>query len=128
MHSMIQFKPAHYIKSEFEVQFVGEQGVDGGGLRREFITIILQRIFNPNFGLFRLSDNGLSIQPNSESMFIPDHLQLFRFAGRILALALFHSYEINVEFTISLVKHMLKQTLYINDLQDIDSELTNRLL
>lgn len=34
-----------------------EDGIDGGGLLKEFLTKITERIFDPQFGFFKESDS-----------------------------------------------------------------------
>jgi E3 ubiquitin-protein ligase HUWE1 len=69
----------------FSITFQGEAGIDDGGLRREFYSLVAEKLFNPDFGLFKLSGNGQSIQPSPQSRLIPYHLKLFEFCGIILA-------------------------------------------
>ena len=45
-------------------------------------------IFDPNYGLFKLSSNKVSIYPSPLSFLIPNQLQEFRMAGRLLGKAL----------------------------------------
>ena len=56
-----------------------------GGLRREFYSLIAKELFDPQFGLFRLSENKLSIQPNPLASIVPNYLLYFEFAGLMLA-------------------------------------------
>ena len=56
-----------------------------GGLTREFFTLISSELFDPNKGLFKLSGNGLSIQPAPDSMIVPNDLKLFELAGIVVA-------------------------------------------
>ena len=50
---------------------------------------------------------GATFQPNSHSDVNPDHLSYFKFAGRTMALALYHQQLLNVYFTRSFYKHIL---------------------
>ncbi len=50
---------------------------------------------------------GATFQPNSLSDVNPDHLSYFRFAGRLMGLALYHKQLLNVYFTRSFYKHIL---------------------
>ena len=50
---------------------------------------------------------GATFQPNSHSDVNPDHLSYFRFAGRMMALAIYHKQLLNVYFTRSFYKHIL---------------------
>ena len=50
---------------------------------------------------------GSTFQPNSHSDVNPDHLSYFRFAGRLMGLAIFHQQLLSVYFTRSFYKHIL---------------------
>ena len=50
---------------------------------------------------------GATFQPNSLSDVNPDHLSYFRFAGRMMGLAIHHKQLLNVYFTRSFYKHIL---------------------
>ena len=40
------------------VTFEGEEAVDAGGVRREWLTILAKEMFNPNYMLFTLAKNA----------------------------------------------------------------------
>ena len=40
------------IKKSLKVQFVNEEGIDAGGLRKEWFLLLAREIFDPNFGRF----------------------------------------------------------------------------
>jgi len=40
------------LKKQLVVEFVGEQGIDEGGVSKEFFQLIVEEIFNPAFGMF----------------------------------------------------------------------------
>ena len=58
------------------------------------------------FFLFYLF-SGATFQPNCNSWVNPDHLHYFRFAGRIMGLALYHKQLLDAYFTRSFYKHIL---------------------
>ena len=70
--------------------------------------------------LFKPSSDGCTVQPNSESYVNPDHLNFFRFAGRLIGLALYYHQLIDVHFTRSFYKHMLGIRVSYNDVASID--------
>lgn len=52
----------------FRFKFVGEEGLDAGGLAREWFTLVGKELFNPDFGLFSYTGVGgevVMINPNS---------------------------------------------------------------
>ena len=38
------------LKKQLFVEFEGEQGVDEGGVSKEFFQLIVEELFNPDFG------------------------------------------------------------------------------
>lgn len=76
----------------FEITFIGEQGLDWGGLRREWFELVCSSLFDPENELFHCFKNdkqGL-VHPNSKR---PLHLKLkhYEFAGRIVGKCLYES-------------------------------------
>lgn len=58
----------------------------------------------------------------------PDHLQYFKFIGRFIAIALFHSKFIYSGFTMPFYKRMLNKKLTTKDIETIDPEFYNSLI
>lgn len=42
------------LKKQLVVEFEGEQGVDEGGVSKEFFQLIVEEIFNADYGMFTL--------------------------------------------------------------------------
>lgn len=76
----------------FEIIFQGEQGIDWGGLRREWFELICSSLFDARSGLFcTFHDKQQAlVHPNSNR---PAGLKLkhFEFAGKIVAKCLYES-------------------------------------
>lgn len=43
---------SHQLKKPLKVKFIGEQGVDEGGVRKEFFHLLTAELFNPNYAMF----------------------------------------------------------------------------
>ncbi|XP_045768225.1 apoptosis-resistant E3 ubiquitin protein ligase 1 isoform X2 [Maniola jurtina] len=76
----------------FDVCFQGEQGVDWGGVRREWFSLLCAQLFDAKGGLFvscHDSPAGL-VHPNPDR---PPHLKLkhFEFAGKVVGKCLYES-------------------------------------
>jgi E3 ubiquitin-protein ligase HUWE1 len=96
------------LKGKLKIKFVGEEGVDAGGLTREFFLLLSRAIFNPNYALFAPSaDNANVFMPNKLSYHNPDHLRYFKFVGRIVGKAIYEGERLDCYFTKSFYKHML---------------------
>ena len=61
-------------QGRLHVTFQGEEGVDAGGLSREWFLTLSKQMLNPDKALFLPSVNGLTFQPNPASGIQPDHL------------------------------------------------------
>ena len=110
-----------------KIVFEGEEGIDYGGITREWLSLLNKELFDPNFGLFKLSANRVSYQPNPLSYVIPDHLTHFREVGRLIGKVILDNLNIEVNFVQSFLKHIIGQTLYIKDLSSIDPDLCKNL-
>ncbi|KAG8224519.1 hypothetical protein J437_LFUL004210 [Ladona fulva] len=71
---------------------MGEAGVDGGGVFREFLSELIKTTFDPNRGFFRLTrDNTLYPSPGAPLILGQDFPRHYYFAGRILGKALYEN-------------------------------------
>lgn len=48
---MVAMQNPSDLKKQLAVEFDGEQGVDEGGVSKEFFHLIVEEIFNPDYGI-----------------------------------------------------------------------------
>ena len=106
-YHQLRLRNADEMRGRLHITFRNEEGVDAGGLSREFFGILAKEIFNPNYALFTSTEDGCTFQPNPNSSINPDHLSYFRFVGRIVGKAVADGFLLDAHFTRSLYKHML---------------------
>ena len=53
---------AEEMRGRLHITFRNEQGVDAGGLSREFFGILAKEIFNPNYALFTSTEDGCTFR------------------------------------------------------------------
>eukprot|EP00924_Labyrinthula_sp_SR-Ha-C_P001661 augustus_masked-scaffold_18-processed-gene-5.6-mRNA-1 protein AED:0.45 eAED:0.45 QI:0/-1/0/1/-1/1/1/0/4073 len=105
------------------IQFENEEGIDAGGVTREFYQILCRQMFKPDYGFFKASSDGTSFQPDSRSAVLyPDHIRYFRFIGRVVSKALFDGVLLDAHFTRSFYKHILGLPIDYRDIQSIDPQ------
>lgn len=112
------------LKTKLWVEFDGEEVLDYGGASREWFYLLSKEMFNPYYGLFEYSaaDNyTLQINPNSE-MCNEDHLEYFKFIGRIAAMAIYHGKLLDAFFIRPFYKMMLGKGISLKDMESVDSE------
>jgi len=121
--------PPHDLRRRLFINFKGEEGLDYGGVAREWFFMLSREIMNPMYCLFEYSGQGnYTLQINPASYVNPDHLEYFRFIGRVVAMALYHSKFIDRGFSMPFYKIMLGKRLTINDMESIDNEFYQSLL
>ncbi|KAJ8389074.1 hypothetical protein AAFF_G00124710 [Aldrovandia affinis] len=117
------------LRRRLYVIFRGEEGLDYGGLAREWFFLLSHEVLNPMYCLFEYAGkNNYCLQINPASTINPDHLSYFCFIGRFIAMALFHGKFIDTGFSLPFYKRMLNKKLTIKDLESIDPEFYNSLI
>ncbi|XP_049710399.1 NEDD4-like E3 ubiquitin-protein ligase WWP1 isoform X2 [Elephas maximus indicus] len=117
------------LRRRLYVIFRGEEGLDYGGLAREWFFLLSHEVLNPMYCLFEYAGkNNYCLQINPASAINPDHLSYFCFIGRFIAMALFHGKFIDTGFSLPFYKRMLSKKLTIKDLESIDTEFYNSLI
>ncbi|KAJ2547948.1 E3 ubiquitin-protein ligase tom1, partial [Coemansia sp. RSA 1933] len=108
-------------RGRIHVKFFDEEGVDAGGVSREWFQVLARQMFDPNNALFMPSASGrVTYQPNPKSWINPDHLLYFKFVGRIIGKAIVDQRVLDAYFTRSFYKHMLNRKVDYRDMEAID--------
>ncbi|XP_044735914.1 E3 ubiquitin-protein ligase Nedd-4 isoform X6 [Chrysoperla carnea] len=118
------------LKTKLWIEFESEVGLDYGGLAREWFFLLSKEMFNPYYGLFEYSamDNyTLQINPFS-GLCNEEHLNYFKFIGRIAGMAVYHGKLLDAFFIRPFYKMMLGKTIDLKDMESVDSEYYNSLL
>jgi len=118
------------LRKVWRFEFIGEAGIDAGGLAREWFELVTEEIFDPDMGLWQTSATNqmcMQINPASGISCPDDHLIYFRFIGRIMGKAMFDRQLVKGHMVKHLYKHILGWPIMFNDLKDIDEEYYNSL-
>ncbi|CAO3607400.1 unnamed protein product [Cunninghamella blakesleeana] len=111
------------------VRFYDEEGVDAGGVSREWFSVLARQMFDPNYALFIASAaDKLTYQPNRASWVNPDHLSFFKFVGRVIGKAIYDGRLLDAYFTRSFYKHILNRSVDYRDVEAIDPEYYKSLV
>lgn len=116
------------LKKRLMIKFDGEEGLDYGGVSREFFFLLSHEMFNPFYCLFEYSaHDNYTIQINPNSSINPEHLNYFKFIGRVVGLGVFHRRFLDAFFVGALYKMMLRKKVVIQDMEGVDAEVYNSL-
>ncbi|KAK2578358.1 hypothetical protein KPH14_002630 [Odynerus spinipes] len=120
---------AFALRRRLYIIFKGEEGLDYGGVSREWFFLLSHEVLNPMYCLFEYANkSNYSLQINPASYVNPDHLQYFKFIGRFIAMALYHGRFIYSGFTMPFYKRMLNKKLVMKDIESIDPEFYKSLV
>ncbi|KAI1319340.1 hypothetical protein EDD11_004206 [Mortierella claussenii] len=128
--SQLQSRTGEEIKySKLNVHFHGEEGVDAGGVTREWFQALARQMFNPDYALFKTSAaDKLTYQPNRASWVNSDHLLFFKFIGRVIGKAIYDGRLLDAYFTRSFYKHILGRPVDYRDVEAVDPEYYKSLV
>ena len=118
------------MRGKLNIQFRGEEGIDAGGVSREWYQLMARKMFNENLALFTSSEGGSTFQPNPNSGVQSEdigHLDYFRFTGRVVGKALMDGQLMDAYFTRSFYKHMLREPLTVEDIEAVDPDYYKNL-
>ncbi|XP_030750487.1 E3 ubiquitin-protein ligase SMURF2 [Sitophilus oryzae] len=116
------------MRKRLMVKFRGEEGLDYGGVAREWLHLLSREMLNPQYGLFQYSrEDHYTLQINPDSSVNPEHLSYFHFVGRILGIAVFHNHQLEGGFTLPFYKQLLNKPITLQDIEGVDPELHRSL-
>lgn len=116
------------LKKRLMIKFDGEDGLDYGGLSREFFFLLSHEMFNPFYCLFEYSaHDNYTLQINPHSGINPEHLNYFKFIGRVVGLAIFHRRFLDAFFIGALYKMVLGKAVALADMEGVDADFHRSL-
>ena len=111
-------------------RFVGEQGVDAGGLKKEFFQLLVPQLFDPVVGMFSKTANE-EVFFNAACDWYLDEYEL---AGLLVGLAVYNSVVLEVRLPVVAYKKLLYAGAHtpefepsLADLAELDGDLAKGL-
>ncbi|EHY53349.1 putative E3 ubiquitin-protein ligase [Exophiala dermatitidis] len=92
------------IKKGLRIDFQGEEGIDAGGIRKEWFLLLVREIFDPNHGLFVYDDDSGYCYFNPYCF---ESSEQFFLVGVLLGLAIYNSTILDVAFPPFVFKKLL---------------------
>ncbi|GFS44094.1 similar to LOW protein: E3 ubiquitin ligase-like protein [Actinidia rufa] len=126
-YNQLRMRSTEDLKGRLTVHFQGEEGIDAGGLTREWYQLLSRVIFDKGALLFTTVGNESTFQPNPNSVYQTEHLSYFKFVGRVVGKALFDGQLLDVHFTRSFYKHILGVKVTYHDIEAIDPDYFKNL-
>ncbi|KAL8679036.1 MAG: hypothetical protein Q9186_004664 [Xanthomendoza sp. 1 TL-2023] len=129
-YNHLHFKSGDEIKyGKLNIRFRNEEGVDAGGVSREWFQVLSRQMFNPDYALFvPVASDRTTFHPNKLSKINEEHLDFFKFIGRIIGKALYEGRALDCHFSRAVYKRILGKTVSIKDMETLDLDYYKSLL
>ncbi|KAH8601879.1 hypothetical protein B0O99DRAFT_680995 [Bisporella sp. PMI_857] len=126
----LYFQTADQMKyGKLSIRFHGEEGVDAGGVTREWFQVLSRQMFDPGYALFiPVSSDRTTFHPNQLSSVNEEHLMFFKFIGRIIGKALYENRVLDCHFSRAVYKRILGKAVSLKDMESLDPEYYKSLV
>jgi len=123
------------LKKPLKVAFKGEEGVDAGGVSKEFFQLLSAELFNPDFGLFKElgKTRNLWFNPTGTAKFGIEGLSPideYRVVGTVIGLAIYNDTLLDVSFPFAMYQILLNvfpEELTIEDFERFDPDTAKQM-
>ncbi|KAF0992084.1 hypothetical protein HZS_1493, partial [Henneguya salminicola] len=111
------------------IKFNNEEGLDFGGLSREWLYNVSHEILNPNYCLFMSlgSSSNYVFEINPLSNTVQNYKNYFIFVGRLIGISIFHSKYLDCFFSTAFYKNILNLPCILEDIMQIDKDFYNSI-
>lgn len=113
LRNIVSVEPKSELKKQLMVKFEGEDGIDQGGVKKEFFQIMTRRMFAPDFGMFKVEDDGRTMWFNQDSFEANIQFQLI---GSLIGLAIYNSVLLDLHFPLIVYQKLVGIVPKLSDL------------
>ncbi|KAK4552797.1 E3 ubiquitin-protein ligase tom1 [Recurvomyces mirabilis] len=126
----LYYKNGDEIKyGKLNIRFHGEEGIDAGGVSREWFGAMARQMFNPDYALFTpVASDRTTFHPNELSTINSEHLLFFKFIGRIIGKALYQGQVLDCHFSRAVYRRILGKSVSLKDMESLDLEYYKSLV
>ncbi|KAF9435163.1 putative E3 ubiquitin-protein ligase [Entomortierella beljakovae] len=108
------------LDKSLRIEFIGEDGVDAGGLRKEWFLLLVRQLFDPQYGMFVYDDQSSHCWFNPASF---ESLDQFYLVGVVIGLAIYNSTILDLPLPLAGYKKLLNKPVALEDLATFRPDL-----
>ncbi|KAJ3117572.1 putative E3 ubiquitin-protein ligase [Phlyctochytrium bullatum] len=113
--SLMQLQSRHIdFKKKLHIHFVQEEGVDAGGLTKEWFLLLVRELFDPLYGMYAFDEDSNLCWFNPATF---ENNEEYRLVGIIVGLAIYNSIILDVHFPLACYKKLLGRPVGLEDLK-----------
>merc|ERR1719361_1916247 len=119
------------LRKRLRIIFDGEQGIDQGGLTKEYFQLIMKELFDPQYGMFVFNKTTQCFWFNRDAFLLADRqtmLQNYAMVGKLVGIAIYNNTILELRFPRVIFKKLLQRQgdkggLDFADFKDFDPEM-----
>ncbi|KAJ2372804.1 hypothetical protein GGI05_007575, partial [Coemansia sp. RSA 2603] len=123
----LDLKLSQDLRKQLKVRFVGEEGVDEGGVQKEFFQLIVRDVFAAKYGIFKANDESQYHWFSHQSDPSKDALEEIRLTGQLIGLAVYNAVILDIHLPPAMYKKLLGMPTTRDDLREVDPTLHHGL-
>lgn len=121
------------LKKQLAIKFYNElgqieEGIDGGGLFKEFIVKVCDKIFDPEYAFFMENEQDRLLLPNHLSKQFENYRQMFKFFGMMVGKAIFDGVLLKCTFSKTFLNRLVRKNNTLDDLKAVDKQVYDNLM
>ena len=118
------YLPDDAFKKPLRVEFIGEDGVDEGGVRKEFFQVIIRNLLNPDYAMFLTDEDANTLFFNPDTMIESPEYELI---GILLGVAIYNGVILDLPSPLVVYKMLLGVEPTFDDLRSAKPAVASSL-
>jgi len=117
--------PVHNLRKQLKVVFADEDGIDQGGVTKEFFQLLIKEIFDEKYGMWKYDPETRTHWFNPGC---PSEMSMeFVLIGILVGLAIYNGTLLDIHFPLALYKKLLNLSVGLYDLRGLNPSVANSL-
>lgn len=112
------------LRKQLRVDFKGEEGIDEGGLQKEFFQLIIEQLFDPMNGMFTYDEDTQVHWFNPMSF---ESKEQYRLIGLLLGLAIYNNIILDIHFPMVIYHKLIGCNTVFSDLYSSHPQIARSL-
>lgn len=117
------YEGSYDLRKELRVEFLGEEGIDEGGVQKEWFHLLVGELFDSKYGMF-ISDNETRTQWFNMASNDYDEFELL---GKVMGLAVYNGVILDLHFPTVIYKKLVDCEPELEDLMQINPQTAKNL-
>jgi hypothetical protein len=123
LSELFRYQTSDY-KKPLKVVFDDEDGIDAGGVRKEFYQLMLKQLLDVGYGMFKYYPESRYLWFKADSY---ESTNEFELVGLLLGVAIYNSIIIDLQMPSAVYKKLKNEKMTLTDLEELEPSLAQGL-